>query len=327
MTAVSVRAGRFAYGCANLNDLSAGETRTMTIEVADRPMNLEQGSLDLSLAFDMSTKEWTTHLETAIATALTAFQGGTSSDIDLLLGAMSSQITLDASRSDFDARRISASYDTALSGKLAPDALRGALSKWLMAGASGLPDSSLEGQLTLGAGAAQFSLISAGGVPVASSGFLGNSTWNAFADPADTLVVGGALMFQATHWVVALAAGPAIAQYPMASNGPDALAAVANCDQIGPDLATASGGEIYAGCAAACASKLCRQALAASWAAAQNSGSDLSTLGVAVTGAATVDDEASPISLDGTWVGTLGAGKTSIVGGNATGTAAAPPVP
>ena len=102
-----------------------------------------------------------------------------------------------------------------------------------------------------------------------------------------------------------------------ASTPAEALAEIAECDQLGPELATASEGEIYTDCATTCAAKLCKQALVSLWAKAQNGGADLSTLNVAVTGPATVDNEARPTSLVGTWVGTLDEGKVSIGGGDA----------
>ncbi len=319
VTAVSVRAGKFAYGCTNLKDLTTDETRTLTVDVADRPMALEEGTLGLSLTFDTSTKEWTTHLESAIDAALVAFHGYTATDADLLLGEMSAQIASSTSRSDFDARRLSSGFDAVAASHVGTDALRAAASQWLTQGASKLSDSSLEGEVAFDGQSAQFTLISAGGVPTASSGFLGSSTWNAFADPGDTLVLGGSLMFQTARWVAAMAEAPAIAEHVSASNAAEALAEIAECDELGAELANAGGAEIYAGCSSSCAAKLCKQALVSLWASAENGGSELSTLSVAVTGAAAVDDEARPISLDGTWVGTLGDGKISVVGGAAVG--------
>lgn len=321
VAAVGVRAGKFAYGCTNVENLETDEERVIRVDVADRPMNLDSSTLAMTLEVDTNTQEWSTLLETAIGSALDGFRGETANDVELLLGAMSAQITSTTARADFDATRLDADFDALTAERLAPSALRDAASRWLAAGASDVSkNGALEGELELDGSSALFTLTAAGGVPTTSSGFLGSSTWTAFSDPGDTLVLGGKLMFQAERWVVALAEAPAIAEHASAPSAPEALAEIAECDALGADL-TAAAGEIYAGCGAACAEKLCQKALVSLWTRAQDGWSELTTLSVGVTGGAEVDDEARPRALAGTWVGTLGDGATSMVGGRALGIA------
>jgi hypothetical protein len=320
IAAVGVRAGQFAYGCITVDDLGTDETRTITIDVADRPLDLEEGGLELSLAVDMTTEEWTAQLEAAIEIALAAFRGEYATDSELLLGEMRALVASE-SRAEFDELRTTADFDTVVASYVGPTALRNAAANWLSSGASELSETgSFEGELHLDGSSARFELQSAGGVDASSSGFLGTSTWTTFADPGDTLVMGGTLRFQATRWVTALADGPASAEYPDVKTAAEALALIANCEDLGAELAMLGGGEVVAGCPTACAINLCESALLAVWTRTQNAGTELSRLSVAVTGSADVDDEAHPISLDGSWLGTLGDNYASAIGGEAQGT-------
>jgi hypothetical protein len=100
----------------------------------------------------------------------------------------------------------------------------------------------------------------------------------------------------------------------------EALALVANCEELGAELATLGEGEIFAECPTSCAVNLCESALLAVWTRTQNAGTDLSRLSIAVTGSADVNDEARPIAFDGSWLGTLGDDYMSAIGGDAQGT-------
>jgi hypothetical protein len=319
IAAVGVRAGQFAYGCVTVDDLGTDETREVTIDVADRPLDLEEGHLTLDLAIDMTTEEWTGHLEAAIEVALAAFRGQSSTDGELLLDEMAAQIP-SVNQAEFAALRATADFDGVVARYVGKTGLRDAAAAWLSSGATELSKTgSFQGELELRGSSARFELLSAGGVDAASSGFLGTSTWTTFADPGDTLVMGGTLRFQATRWVSALADAPASVEYPEAMTAAEALALAASCEDLGAELATLGDGQIYPDCAMSCAVNLCESALVKVWTRTQNAGTELSRLSVAVTGTAHVDDEAHPISLDGSWLGTLGDGYASAIGGDAAG--------
>lgn len=318
IASVSVRSGHFAYGCTNVADLNTDEVRTVPIDVADRPMELS-GELALSLGIDDQGEEWSTLLTDAIASSLDAFRNGALDDVQMLLDGMEA---LSTDPEGF--QMLSAMHDfyAVVQANLSEATLTDRARTWLEAGVENLEP--LQGELELRNNSAAFRLLSAGGVPTEESGFLGTATWSAFSDPGDTLVLGGPLRFQVNRWVVALANGPALEQFPAAADAAEALVLVTDCPLIASNLSTAAGGSVGGECDATCAQHLCEAAIVTAWARAGDAGGELTRIAIGVTGTAQVDDEARPVSLDGTWLGTL-AGPSSAVGGAAEGTLADEP--
>lgn len=317
IASVSVRSGQFAYGCTNVPDLTADEVRMVPVEVLDRPLQLS-GELDLSLRIDEQAEEWSTLLEDAISDSLSAFRNGAADDVWMLLEDMQA---LDENVREAFGENAEAYYAEIRPNPGEPT-LTDQARAWLEAGIEDLEP--LQGELELRNSSAMFRLISAAGVPADESGFLGTSTWSAFADPGDTLILGGPLRFQATRWVVALANGPALEQFPAASDAAEALVWVADCRCIASKLTTvASGGVLYPGCDTTCVQHLCEAAIVTAWARAADADGDLTRVSIGLTGTAQVDEEARPISLSGSWLGTL-AGPSSAVGGTALGVADQP---
>lgn len=310
VASVSVRSGEFAYGCANLPDLGTDEVRKVQVAVADRPLQLS-GQLALSFEIAESSNEWTALLQGAASDALAAFRDGTTSDVVLLLDGMQE---LSSDPQAFAASRATHDFEGVVAAVLPAQHLSQRAQAWMNAGMTALAP--FEGELELRNSAALFRLIRAAGVPAVDSGFLGSSTWSAFGHPGDTLVLGGSLSFLTTRWVVALADGPALEQFTSAADAAEALVRVADCQLIGANLAAAAGDHVSPGCDAECAENLCEAALVAAWARAADADGELTRLSVGVTGRALVDAQARPISLVGTWLGTL-AGPASAVGGPA----------
>jgi hypothetical protein len=311
VASVSVRSGAFAYGCTNLPDLGTDEVRKVQVTVADRPLQLA-GELALSLAISETSSEWTTLLSQATTRALAAFRAGTTSDVVLLLDGMQ------GASSDppaFAENRAAHDFHDVVAAVLPEQHLTQRVQSWMNAGVTALGP--LAGELELRTSSASFRLTSAGGVPATDSGFLGSSTWSAFGNPGDTLVLGGSLSFLVSRWVVALADRPALQQFTSATDAAEALVRVADCQLIGANLAAAAGGQVSPGCDAECAEHLCEAALVGAWARAADADNELTRLSVGVTGQAFVDEQARPVSLEGTWLGTL-AGPASAVGGPAT---------
>ncbi len=322
LIAVGVRAGHYAYGCTTLDGLGTNEERTVRVDVTDRPMALEEGSLSLRLNVTMTTEAWSALLENAIDLALTAFRGESTSDVSLLLDEIGASIASDTAREDYAGRRLAADFDKVVSAHFEANQLRDAVTSWLATGASEVSKSgSFHAELTLGGSSGRFELVSAGGVDAAASGFLGTSTWTTFADPGDTLVMGGALRFQASRWVTALAEAPATQTVLDSKTVPEALAHLARCEDLGAELVSVAENQLFEGCDEDCAVDLCESALIRIWTRTQNAGAELSRLNVALTGSVGVDDHARPLSLDGSWVGTLADGSGSTIGGAAKGSA------
>lgn len=320
IASVSVRSGQFAHGCTNVPDLTADEVRMVPVEVLDRPLQLS-GELDLSLRIDEQAEEWSTLLADAISDSLSAFRNGAADDVWMLLEDM--QALDENVREAFGENGENAeAYYAEIRPNLGEATLTDQARAWLEAGIEDLEP--LQGELELRNSSAMFRLISAAGVPADESGFLGTSTWSAFADPGDTLILGGPLRFQATRWVVALANGPALEQFPAASDAAEALVWVADCPLIASKLTmVTSGGVLYPGCDTTCVRHLCEAAIVTAWARAADADEDLTRVSIGLTGTAQVDEEARPISLSGSWLGTL-AGPSSAVGGTALGVADQP---
>jgi len=330
IASVSVRSGQFAYGCTNVTDLQTDETRRVRVEVADRPLQLG-GTLDLTLRFGEQGGEWAALLESAMAAGLAAFRDGAATDAALLLDDMMAAISPPDGDEDaetlaghFADNRAEFGFDDALAAHLldADVDLRSRVQAWLEAGVQDLDP--VKGKLELRSSSAVFRLVSAAGIPASESGFLGTATWSAFADPGDTLVLGGALRFDATRWVTALAEKPAQVQFEDAVDVPAALALTVGCEQVGallaglvaPDDPPEAEGELYPGCTAECGAALCEAALVSAWTRATDAGGELMRLSIALTGTALVDTDATPRELSGTWLGTL-EGPSSVVGGPA----------
>jgi hypothetical protein len=92
-------------------------------------------------------------------------------------------------------------------------------------------------------------------------------------------------------------------EYPGVPTVGDALALESDCTALGTELMG------YTGCDAGCLATLCTQALETAWIpAASISMPQDGALSIAVVGQAAVDDTAAPKSVEGQWLGSLGAG-------------------
>src|SRR5690606_33988670 len=144
----------------------------------------------------------------------------------MLLDDMKALIADPGAVAEFDGNVETYDFPAVVGANLGEATLTDQARTWLESGVEALEP--LLGELELRNSSASFRLIAAGGVPAEESGCLGTSTWSAFADPGDTLVLGGPLRFQATRWVVALANAPALQQFPAASDAAEALVLVAD---------------------------------------------------------------------------------------------------
>jgi hypothetical protein len=146
------------------------------------------------------------------------------------------------------------------------------------------------------------------------------------ASPDDHVVFGATTpSFQPAKNAAALALSSALTEFPDAKSVPDALATLVGCVNVGTILAGA-GSIGYGTCGASCLAQRCDDALAAMWANATTTG-DTATLEISGSAAVTsLGDVATPLSLDGTWVGTMQVGTSSThVGGAVASTPAAAP--
>jgi hypothetical protein len=324
--AIVVRAGRYASGCATAVALQAGERARLVVDVVDRPIQLDEGALTLTLDVEERTEAFVGLLGDAAAEGAAAYAGSAPTDAELLLADLEAATPTSDARDDFAARAATHDFQGVLETHLGgPSAARDELEAVLLEAAARVEGPAVfVGRLELGEGEPPasepvFYLASAAGVPAALSGFLGATPWTSVPEPEDVLVLGGSLSFSPVRWLTSLAehAPEDSAQLAPAAR----LAAALDCTALGASLAAAAGGESYDGCDADCSVALCEAAFARGWARAAAAGTQLASLRVALTGAAEVDDEARPVALSGSWRADLPApeGQVPALAGEASG--------
>ncbi|HWZ87402.1 MAG TPA: hypothetical protein VNW92_01095, partial [Polyangiaceae bacterium] len=250
--------------------------------------------------------------------AVTALSGGSLDDVTVLLDAMHDATAL-GGRDAFSAARQTQSWDAALStafGSGASTRLRDPVNRWLSTGLTGFyAADTFEAQLSALSGGALLSLSSVAQVPAASAGFSTSfpATWS--ADSSDTLLLGSELSWVPSRLATALAAVPAALEFPHAVSVEAALSLSVDCALVGKTLVahgTVVGSAAYTGCDESCSVSTCQAAVSELWKEASNSsGNTSASLTVTGTGAAQVGDDASIVSLSGSWVGQLQIGADS----------------
>ncbi len=322
--AIAVRSGAVVWGCIDGTELSSPNTVIdLSLDVLNRPMVLGTASLTLGLEFSPLASSYRAMLDdsTALLTSSAFPPGAPAGD---LLDAMRAQLPA-SDQAAFDAHRQSSTLDSTVGQALAADP-RLLVAGWLTNVKSAAPPPSapqITGVVKGSAdsqGAATFDITALGPVPAANAGVsaLSRLTWSAMSD--DTLIIGGHFTYSPTRYVGALLASEAVMTTPGAIDASSALALGIDCQSLGPLV------EGFGSCSAGCGKTLCENALTAMWQRGIASADDLGTVEVAASGAATVDDAAEPVSLDGSWVGNMKALVTSCgLKGTAKGQAAVPP--
>jgi len=332
--AVTVRAGHFAGGCVDVPPLVAGQPITVTVPVADRPMQLDQTDLGVELGIDTSSPEWAQTISTTINTTADAMVGGAVDDVVALLDGMHTALGQSAAATAFSQARSKDGWDSLLYSVLGTGAshvIRTPVKGWLASGAAAFGGSAtfvghLDGK-GQAPGKANLTLSSVAGLPPESVGSPSDLAAVSFSgDPGDTVLLGAQLSWMPSLLVTSLALAPAQQDVPTAATVPEALANQVDCTAIGSALAGTGSNptEAYPGCDAACAAALCGNGLVVVWDRAQKSSAvkvEAATLDISATGVVdSMDDVARPTHFDGSWVGKLSIGQVLLsVGGPATG--------
>jgi hypothetical protein len=333
---VTLRAGHFAGGCADVSEAMPGPVHnSVEVKVMDRPLQMGGVSLRVDLAIDAaaSTKSAWDRVATNLATN---FVNGAASDATALLDSMLDKIpaTPSSNRDAFRSARSTlgwdATLDKAIAARLGAEGLHGLLASFIRDAFPKLADKGISGTLTsyLGVGFASFEVSSFGGLnpsdigPTPSGGlsYAIGVTWT--SAPGDQVLFGGEPKWPLARTAAAMALEPARARIPDALTVPDALASAVSCADLGTLLTADSTTAVaYSDCAAACMQKLCEGALGLMWTRATYTPEDPTLVDLAATASATVGDDAKPSAFRGTWVGSLRVGATTDkIGGPATGT-------
>lgn len=329
--AVTLRAGHFAGGCADLTNVVADSKTDVTVVATDRPLQLETTDLELALGISDESPEWRTSLEASAQQSLDALLDGAPNGVVALLDAMAAQA--ESGHDAFIAERTSQGWDATLPAALgtdSPQRIQTLVASWMSTGVLGLSQPrTFVGHLGASGepGQALFELATVADTDAQSAGFAQSllATWS--ADPTDTVLLGVNLFWYPSLMVTALSEPPALLAAPGTTTVPEALASLLSCSDVSNLMTAQSTVDSYPGCDQACTESLCQAGLAFMWQRARNaSGANASKLEVNATGATTIDDEAYPVSFSGTWIGTATTDTTSAaLGGPASGAAPSPP--
>ncbi|MFO0761839.1 MAG: hypothetical protein U0359_35690 [Byssovorax sp.] len=309
--AVTLRAGHFAWGCADASTLSAGSTLDVKVTVLDKPIVLSATNLDLKLDFQPEPMAFAKLTESAGELLREGFVPSGESEPSALLDAMAGLLPAEQVLA-FNTQRTLQDWDELAADHFTAEGidLRQKIGGWVLSGLP-LPAQTLTGNLSAKDGApdqATLSAVVVGGLPGADVGVDDASAFTWTADPNDALILKGLLHWQPSRLMGSLARTSALAEVENASSMADALADAADCE----GLAVALGA--FPTCSTSCLATLCHDALGARWAAALSASSDAGLLGhivITAAGPAKLDDEAKPIGFSGLWVGSIGDNQIS----------------
>lgn len=310
--AVTLRAGHYAWGCADVSTLAAGSTLDVKVTVFDKPVVLAATDLDLNLDFQPDPLAFQKLADNAGYLLREGFAPSALDESTVLLDQMSLSLP-PAQIEPFIKQRLAQDWD-----ELAADhfssldaSLRDHLSVWIDAGLP-LPAGTLTGNLKAKEGEDGLALLTVGtlgGISAEAAGIPETSAFTWTADPSDALSLKGLIHWQPSRLVGQLALTGATKEIQGVSSVPEALGFAADCDGLAVKLGS------FPGCDSACLAALCRTAIATRWDAALSASTDAGILGhIAITaaGPATLDDQAQPVGFDGVWVGSIGDNVVSI---------------
>ncbi len=319
--AVTLRGDELVSGCTTYTNLGPDQEAEVKVTVTDRPLNISEGTLELSLSVESTTDEFALHLEQAIEVGVTSLLGAGGDDAEALLLWMAE--TVDASeKSDFqEAVAEFALREVVAQSWKGKQPLSDTLRSVLSTAANTIPgEDTFLGELELSAGSATFYLSSAAGIPTALSGFFGGAVWKVSAESLDEVVMSGSLTYEPLRWLFAIAnVQKDIADMhstDVHSDRPGTkLKEAARCADLASAIVAAVDGATHSDCAEACLVAVCEGAVLGAWDRVNGAGNDLLTsLMIGVSGNALVSGKARIQSLDGSWVGRLGGSGSSIKG-------------
>lgn len=299
--AVVLRAGHFAWGCADSAGPTAGATLELGVTVIDKPLDLSTASLTVHLTY-APTAPFGALLADITAGLAEAFLPAGSKDGAVILNSMQALVPA-TSAAAFTQNRVDKGWDALAEQHFAAltPGLRQRAATWVAAG------------LLLQTRAIEVSVVAAGmpghpavhvthfgDVDPAVAGVApGSFTWS--AQPNDRVLLVGDLAWAPSRFAAAAALAPAQQDAPMATSVADALVSVGGCKALAMKLGA------FAACDAACVEQLCSAALAARWNGAVAKGA-IGKLGIKASASATIGDAAQPKALTGHWVGTFSDG-------------------
>ncbi len=303
--AVAVRAGHYAWGCADTTDLKADGTLDVKVTIVDKAIDLGATNLDLALAYQPDAEGYGALIGDATELLRDAFLPLDLTEADTLLAAMEGAAPADQALA-FAKARAAQGWDALSSAHFAalPTSLRERSTTWIAAGLLGqAPQINAHLSAKDGSpGTAELRVLTIGSVDAALAGVPTTSLFSWTADPDDTLILGGIMQWQPSRYVGAAALAGARIEQPSALTMADALAHAADCAELAADL---SG---FGACDTHCLDALCKKALDDRWSLGLTASLEAGKLGhltITASGPAQLDDTAKPIGVQGSWLGTV----------------------
>jgi hypothetical protein len=316
--AVFVRAGHYMWGCADHHDLVAGATVDVKVPIVNKPIDMSDASLTLSMVFapdaSADAKSWQTLLAEQLAGMQKAMLSGAQTEAQALLAGMKGAAKDGAT---FAENAVSGMWLEKIDAHLQTHgALATAVGDAITSGLAAQPSVVVGDLATKGqpAGYAVFEWQTLGSIAPADAGVPAEYLVKLTVDPDDVLRLAGQLFWLPSRYLGAVAAMQANKQYGIADFAL-ALATVAACGGLGETL----GG--WGECPASCVQQLCQTALADMWQAALDSSAaayQVGSIQMEASGPVQFDDDAALVGFEGMWVGKVtAAGHEVKLGGAA----------
>lgn len=307
--AVAVRAGHFAWGCTDANDVAAGGTTKVKVHVVDVPPAIDKTSLDVELTYAPSAVQYGSMLDGARVSFLDVFLPPGAPEAQTLLDSMEAASVDPAA---FAVARAASGWDALATAHLGalPSTLGDRMNKWIDLG-FGEAAPVVTGQLVAidgVPGKAVFLASEIGGLSSDAAGAPAVHIVSWTAQPDDKVLLSGTLYWLPSRFVGAACQVGAAADLGVQGYMADALAKAAACSDLGatlPGLDACDGG---------CLADLCRTALLTRWHDAMDvsaANDVVGTIEIDATGQIKVDDDALPVALMGNWIGSVSDGETT----------------
>lgn len=305
--AVVVRSEEVVVGCNDSAPIAAGVEANVTLEVVDRPMQVDSLALNVNFGLFM-TADALPAFEELIYRAVSPMVAGASNDLQAVLNAMGDAAS---SAQAFNQARVANDWTGVLlanmNSALAGNGLRTISRTWMQRGLNRLiPSDSFRGRLASEDGASgTLTIASVAGLDPEEAGFGADHPAFIETETNDFVRIGTTLMWRPSPLLANLAKLEAVVQFPEATTAAQALAQVFDCSNVATRLQAANQESPFVGCDLACFADLCSQAMVTLW--SRVDGSDLPVIpwDVSAAAQAELDATAHLESLDGSWAGSL----------------------
>jgi hypothetical protein len=309
--AVVVRSEGVVAGCNDAAPIAAGAEANVTLEVIDRPMQVDSLALDVNFGLFL-TSDALPAFEELIYRAVSPMVAGASNDLTAVLNAMGDAAS---SPQAFNNARVANDWTGVLlanmNSTLAGNGLRTLSRTWMQSGLNRLaPSDSFRGTLSSEDGTTgTLTIASVAGLDPEEAGFEADHPTSIDTETNDIVRIGTTLLWRPSPLLSNLAKLEAVVQFPEATTAAQALAQAFDCSNVGSALVAANGsapeGQSFAGCDLECTVDLCSQAMVTLWSRVDGSDLPMIPWDISAAARAELDDQAHPESLDGGWAGSL----------------------